>query len=424
MEAAALSLQSAYDKAEATLDLSHQRLESELARSCTDQRLNPARLLRRIAALQQELPQLKAAAASNAAAERDIMDGLEATLTANHQATLELATRAAADVSSEAAEWDAARGRLPEGGHIEDSEDAACATGAAAASSPPPPDAHDELEPVMAAASRTAPAEMQISEAQWLRLDGKQRAGHALAAMNEFWALLQGLFLRRQVREVSAAQLLALQHGQRRKDMPACRSSYLPTFSSWQLAQGCLLGPVRRALAARGRIERRRRRSGVLPTLQAWPISLRDRCALTAFERPAGARRADAPRQQGQAAPARGARPAAAEQQLGVFGRDGGLLSVRNGTVADRRDDALVRGPWRFSVGCVMRLFAHLWLEGAGARAIAVRTRVVIFPACGHCQRTEDRERTRGWNGGHRLQVLPGYPKSRFYGQLDGTRDY
>ena len=40
--------------------------------------------------------------------------------------------------------------------------------------------------------------------AQWLRLDGKQRAGHALAATNEFWALLQGLFVRRQVREVSA----------------------------------------------------------------------------------------------------------------------------------------------------------------------------------------------------------------------------
>ena len=77
MEAAALGLQSAYDKAEATLDLVHQRLESDLSRSCTDQRLNPARLLRRIAALQQELPQLQAAASANAATEREIMDGLE-----------------------------------------------------------------------------------------------------------------------------------------------------------------------------------------------------------------------------------------------------------------------------------------------------------------------------------------------------------
>lgn len=209
MEAAALGLQSAYDKAEATLDLAHQRLESDLSRSCTDQRLNPARLLRRIAGLQQELPQLQAAASANAAAEREIMDGLQAVLTANHQATLELAARAAADVASEAVEWDAARGRLPEGGDsFEEQEDAACATGGGAASSPQPGVAHDEPEPATAEASRPAPqpaeiAQMQISEAQWLRLDGKQRAGHALAATNEFWALLQGLFVRRQVREVS-----------------------------------------------------------------------------------------------------------------------------------------------------------------------------------------------------------------------------
>ena len=38
----------------------------------------------------------------------------------------------------------------------------------------------------------------------------KQRAGHTLADTNEFWVLLQGLFVRRGVREVSAAQLLAL----------------------------------------------------------------------------------------------------------------------------------------------------------------------------------------------------------------------
>ena len=214
MEAAALGLQSAYDKAEATLDLAHQRLESDLSRSCTDQRLNPARLLRRIAALQQELPQLQAAAAANAAMEREIMDGLEATLTANHQATLQLAARAAVDVASEAAEWDAARSRLPEGGEpIEAQEDAACATGAGAASSPQPGGvALDDPDPTAADASRPAPqpaeiAQMQISEAQWLRLDGKQRAGHALAATNEFWALLQGLFVRRQVREVSGSPL-------------------------------------------------------------------------------------------------------------------------------------------------------------------------------------------------------------------------
>ena len=213
MEAAALGLQSAYDKAEATLDLAHQRLESEMARSCTDSRLNPARLLRRIAALQQELPQLQAAAAANAAAERDIMDGIEETLSANHRATLELAARAAADVVSEAAEWEAARDRLPECNHFaeEPVEHAACATGDNS-SSPQPAAAHDdEPEPAAAEAWRAAPAEMQISEAQWLRLDGKQRAGHALAGMNQFWALLQGLFLRRQVREVSAAQLLAPQ---------------------------------------------------------------------------------------------------------------------------------------------------------------------------------------------------------------------
>ena len=215
MEVAALGLQNAYDKAEATLDLAHQRLESDLSRSCADQRLNPARLLRRIAAMQQELPQLQAAASANAAAEREIMHGLEATLTANHQATMELAARAAADVASEAAEWGAARDRLPEGGghSLEEQEDAACATGAGSrASSPQPGVAHDEPEPAVTEASRCAPrprspaeiAEMQISEAQWLRLDGKQRAGHALAATNEFWALLQGLFVRRQVREVSA----------------------------------------------------------------------------------------------------------------------------------------------------------------------------------------------------------------------------
>ena len=209
MEAAALGLQSAYDKAEATLDLVHQRLESDLSRSCTDQRLNPARLLRRIAALQQELPQLQAAASANAATEREIMDGLEATLTANHQTTMALAARAAADVASDAAEWDAARNRLPEGGDsIEEQDDAACATGAGAASSPQPGVAHDEPGPAAAEASRSAPqpadiAKMQIAEAQWLRLDGKQRAGHALVATNEFWALLQGLFVRRQVREVS-----------------------------------------------------------------------------------------------------------------------------------------------------------------------------------------------------------------------------
>ena len=61
MEAAAVSLQSAYERAEASLDLASQRVESEFSRSCTDQRLNPARLMRRIRALQDELPKLQKA---------------------------------------------------------------------------------------------------------------------------------------------------------------------------------------------------------------------------------------------------------------------------------------------------------------------------------------------------------------------------
>ena len=207
MEAAAVSLQSAYERAEASLDLASQRMESEFSRSCTDQRLNPARLMRRIRALQDELPKLQKAAAANATAEREIMDGLREQLASNHKATLELAARAGADVAAEAAQWEAAMSSLPDTCEDDNySEHVAYATGGADVPPTPSSMMSQTREPDPLAPT----AEMQIPEANWLRLDAKQRAGHTLADTNEFWVLLQGLFVRRGVREVSAAQLLAL----------------------------------------------------------------------------------------------------------------------------------------------------------------------------------------------------------------------
>ena len=211
---AATSFQSAYERTDAALNLATQRLESELSHNF-DPSLNPARLLRRIQALEEELPRLQEAAAANAAAEKELSHELHAQLVANHKATMGLAARAAVDVAASAERWEEARAGLA----LDNSdssfasvdeppaEDDCCATGAAAAvpMSATASPAEEEAVPRCLAAAGTA-----ISEMQWLRLEPKARAGHGLADLNAFWALLRGLFQRRQEPEVSAAQLLAL----------------------------------------------------------------------------------------------------------------------------------------------------------------------------------------------------------------------
>ena len=93
---AATTLQSAYERTDAALNLAAQRLETEYGQNF-DPRLNPARLLRRIQALEEELPRLHEAAAANATAERELSHELHTQLGANHKATMGLAARAAVE---------------------------------------------------------------------------------------------------------------------------------------------------------------------------------------------------------------------------------------------------------------------------------------------------------------------------------------
>ena len=213
---AATTLQSAYERTDAALNLAAQRLETEYGQNF-DPRLNPARLLRRIQALEEELPRLHEAAAANATAERELSHELHTQLVANHKATMGLAARAAVDVAASAERWEEARAGLAldeRDGCFErvdepSPEDDCCATGAAAAV-PTPATAAPAEEVAAPRCLKAAAVGTAISETQWLRLEPKARAGHGLADLNEFWALLHGLFQRRQDPEVSAAQLLAL----------------------------------------------------------------------------------------------------------------------------------------------------------------------------------------------------------------------
>lgn len=80
-------MQIALEKSEASLALVRQRMEGELSTCFTgaDARLNPARLLKRLSAAQQTLHELRAIAAANETARREILGDLQASCAANQE---------------------------------------------------------------------------------------------------------------------------------------------------------------------------------------------------------------------------------------------------------------------------------------------------------------------------------------------------
>ena len=99
----ASSLLRSFERADAALSLAAGKLEAEAGDTFTGAhaRLNPARLLRRLSALEAELPKLKEAAARNASA-RAVLGTLHATINNNQQEALGLARRAHAPVEADA----------------------------------------------------------------------------------------------------------------------------------------------------------------------------------------------------------------------------------------------------------------------------------------------------------------------------------
>jgi hypothetical protein len=238
----------ALEKSDAALALVDQRLMREGTEAFTGPhaRLNPVRLLKRLEALEAELPRLKEAARRNAAAKREILGALHAQQCSAQTEVLELARLACADVHEDEESWrDAehvARSSLARNISAADEAAAANATLPAPApesrhrptppsscGSPAPAAAIDAQPPIPAAAAAAAPSPpetlpqavppalgvpvtspMEISEPSWLRLSGTVRGEVSLKDLNAFWAVLRSLFARRETRELAAAQLLAL----------------------------------------------------------------------------------------------------------------------------------------------------------------------------------------------------------------------
>ena len=144
------------------------------------------------------------AACTNSQAKREVLGELQATLVANHNATLALAQRADADIKSHDDAWRAAHDSLREGcSSMEDSSTNAPAHAALTNGAAPQP----ALEAAEADASwraGAAPALAEVTELQWLRLETTLRGSLSRDELNSFWQLLHGLFLRKEVRRASA----------------------------------------------------------------------------------------------------------------------------------------------------------------------------------------------------------------------------
>lgn len=215
---AAAPLLHVFEKADASLSLAETRLEGEASTAfAAHPHLNPARLLKRLAAIEADLPKLREAAEKNATARRSVLGTLHAQQAANQSAAMSLAQRAHAPVGEDNAtfemEHNAARdldflfaaaasvSNVSGGGGIEQHTLAAAPTDVSSAPSAsarqPPP-------------AVTIAAPHAIDELTWLRLSPTHREAVSLEDVNTFWRVLRGLFVKRETHELQAAQLLAL----------------------------------------------------------------------------------------------------------------------------------------------------------------------------------------------------------------------
>lgn len=218
-----------FERADTTLALVEQKLESEFSRTfqAESARLNPTRLLRRLALLEAELPSLRAASLKNAAARRTIL-GTMAQQVANHSDVIDLARRAQAPVDADHEAFCAARecaasslarlgidaGVVPTG----DADVAAPGADVAAPGADGPaqqpvhaPAPSGATAPNVGTSSGGGPAAADaVTELRWLRLPANVREGSTREEVSEFWCLLRGLFVRRETTHLAAAQLLAL----------------------------------------------------------------------------------------------------------------------------------------------------------------------------------------------------------------------
>ena len=235
----ASSLLRSFERADAALSLAAGKLETEAGDTFTGAhaRLNPARLLRRLSALEAELPKLKEAAARNASA-RAVLGTLHATINNNQQEALGLARRAHAPIEADADAFDVAEvsarvglASLP-----------VAPPAAAIFHDAPPPTPRNPPPPTPAAAATPAASEgavaitaaapppppragAAIGDLQWFRLGSSVRDGVSLDDVNQFWSVLRSLFARRETDCLQAAQLLAL--GVRMSDENARRMRIL-----------------------------------------------------------------------------------------------------------------------------------------------------------------------------------------------------
>lgn len=213
--APASGLLRSFERADASLALASQKLEGEFAQNfsgAADSRLNPMRLLKRLAALEEELPTLREAAEKNAIARRTVLGTLHAQHITNHAQMSALAQRAHAPVDEASVEWKLA----------EQTASLCIAKTCSQEKDVPPPPPEEEDEEAAATAIAPAPPPLPppvetiaappstIPELQWLRCPASTRGNLTLAELSTFWGLLRGLFVRRETRELQAAQLLAL----------------------------------------------------------------------------------------------------------------------------------------------------------------------------------------------------------------------
>jgi hypothetical protein len=172
--APASGLLRSFERADASLALASQKLEGEFAQNfsgAADSRLNPMRLLKRLAALEEELPTLREAAEKNAIARRTVLGTLHAQHVTNHAQMSALAQRAHAPVDEASVEWKLA----------EQTASLCIAKTCSQEKDVPPPPPEEEDEEAAATAIAPAPPPLPppvetiaappstIPELQWLR---------------------------------------------------------------------------------------------------------------------------------------------------------------------------------------------------------------------------------------------------------------
>ena len=175
------SLVHAFERYDAGLSLIEGRLASELD---GEGKLNPSRILRRLAALEAELPRLRAAAEQNAAARRQILAPLLGQQCANQEQALHISRRAQADVAGNESRWRDAHAQALRG-----LAECGLMQGQSAAVEPAPP---------LAESGEVHPA-TRVTEDQWLRLPKELTAHTSLVDVNRFYQCLRGHFVRREV---------------------------------------------------------------------------------------------------------------------------------------------------------------------------------------------------------------------------------